>query len=132
MKLANGNTGNAQGIGIILCHFINCLTIYPVVPVHYCPSYPSKKISSGDLKFYVGFQKVTYKPLKFFDFVDPQSHSWRSPYQNINNIDYIQIEIFQFNPQRNWNIVVQTVCALLKIISLILFISTLVMSLMPG
>ena len=36
-KLANGNTGHAQVIGIILCHFPNCLIIYPVGPVYYCP-----------------------------------------------------------------------------------------------
>ena len=33
MKLANGNTGHAQGIGIILCWFPNCFIICPVGPV---------------------------------------------------------------------------------------------------
>ena len=28
LKLANGNTGHAQGIGIILCHFPKCSIIY--------------------------------------------------------------------------------------------------------
>ena len=35
VKLANGNTGHAQVIGIILCYFPNCLIIYPVGPVYY-------------------------------------------------------------------------------------------------
>ena len=81
VKLANGNTGHAEGIGIILCRFPYCLIIYPVGPVYYFPGHPSNAISSGDLKFYVGFQKVTSKPLEHCDFVDPQGHSWRSPYQ---------------------------------------------------
>ena len=33
VKLANGNTGHAQGIGIILCRFPNCSITYPVGPV---------------------------------------------------------------------------------------------------
>ena len=52
-KLANGNMGHAQGIGIILCRFPNYLIIYPVGPVYYCPGHPSNTISSGALKFYV-------------------------------------------------------------------------------
>ena len=40
VKLANGNTGHAQGIGIILRRFPNCLTIYPVGTVYYCPGHP--------------------------------------------------------------------------------------------
>ena len=36
VKFSNENTGHAQGIGIILCHFTNCTIIYPVVPVYYC------------------------------------------------------------------------------------------------
>ena len=32
VKLANINTGHAQGIGIILCCFNNCPIIYPVGP----------------------------------------------------------------------------------------------------
>ena len=55
VKLDNGNTGHAQGIGIILCRFPNCSIIYPVGPVYYCPDYPSNTISSGALKFYIGF-----------------------------------------------------------------------------
>ena len=35
VKLANGNTGNAQVIGIILCIFPNCYIMYTVVPVYY-------------------------------------------------------------------------------------------------
>ena len=75
VKMANGNTGHAQGIGIILCRFLNCSVIYPVVPVHYCPGHPSNTMSSGFLKFYIGFEKVTYKPLEHCDCIDPQGHS---------------------------------------------------------
>ena len=55
MKLANGNTGNAQVIGIILCRFTNCSIIYQVGTVYYCPGHPSNTISSGALIFYVSF-----------------------------------------------------------------------------
>ena len=55
VKLANENTGHAQGIGIILCRFPNCLIIYPVGSVYYCPGQPSNTISSGALKFYIDF-----------------------------------------------------------------------------
>ena len=74
MKLANGNTGHAQEIGIIVCRFSNCSIIYPVGTVYYCPGHPSNIISSGYLKFYVGFKKVKSEPLENFDFVEPQVH----------------------------------------------------------
>ena len=80
VKLANGNTGHAQGIGIILCRFSNCSIIYPVGPVYYCPGKHYNNISPGVLKFYIGFKKVTSEPLEHCDFVDPQIRSWRSPY----------------------------------------------------
>ena len=79
VKLANVNTRHAQVIGIILCRFTNYLGIYPVGPVYYCQGQPSNTISSGDLKFYVGFKKVTSEPLEHCDFVDTQGRSWRSP-----------------------------------------------------
>ena len=63
VKLANGNMGHAQGIGIILCCSPNCSIIYPVGPVYYCPGHPSNTISSGALKFYIGSKKVTSEPL---------------------------------------------------------------------
>ena len=88
--------------------------IYPVGPVYYFPGHLSNTISSGDLKFYVGFKKVKSEHLENCDFVDPQYHSWRSPYQTQNNLDYIKIEIFKVNPQIDSNIVVPTVCELLK------------------
>ena len=91
VKLANGNTGHAQGIGTILCRFLNCYIIHPVGPVYYCPGHPSNTISSGALKFYIGFKKVTSEPLGNCDFVDPQGRSWRSPYQTRNNLDYLQL-----------------------------------------
>ena len=117
MKLANGNMGHAQGIGIILCRFPNCSIIYPVGPVYYCPGNPSDTISLGALKFYVGLQKVTSEPLEHCDLVDPQGRSWRPPYQNQNNLDYLQVEIFKFNPHRDKNFVVPTVCGLKKSLS---------------
>ena len=63
MQLANINTGHAQVIGIILCHFTNCPVIYLVGPVYYFPGHYSKNISLGALKFFVGFQKVTSETL---------------------------------------------------------------------
>ena len=56
VKLANGNTGHAQGIGIILCLFLKNLIIYTVRPVYYCPGNPSNTISSGALKFDIGLK----------------------------------------------------------------------------
>ena len=61
VKVANGNTVRAQVIGIILCRLTNCSIIYPVVPVYYFPCHPYDIISLGDLKFYPGFQRVTYE-----------------------------------------------------------------------
>ena len=58
VKSANRNTGHAQVIGIVSCHFTNCPFIYPVGTVYYCPGHPSNTISLGDLKFYVGFQRL--------------------------------------------------------------------------
>ena len=89
VKLTNGNTGHDQGIGIILFLFHNYFIIYPVGPVYYSPCHPYNTISSGYLKFCVGFQKVTYEPLEHCDFVDPQGRSCRSPYQTQKNIDYL-------------------------------------------
>ena len=130
VKLSNGNTWHAQGIGIVLCRFTKCLIMYPVGPVYYCTYHPSNTISSGALKFYVVFQKVTSEPLENFEFVDPQGRSWRSPYQTKNNIEYLQIIFFKVNPQRDRNIFVPTVCALKKNY-LNIFIRILVVSLSP-
>ena len=80
VKLDNGKTGHAQGIGIILCRFLNCSILYPSVTVYYCPGHPSNIISAGALKYYVGFQKVMSETLEHCDFVDPQGHYWISPY----------------------------------------------------
>ena len=131
LKLANVNTGHSQVIGIILCLFPNCSGIYTVVPVYYCTGHPSNTISSGDLKFYVVFLKVTSELLEQCYSVDPWGDYLRSPYQNQNNLDCIQIEIVRVNPQINRNIVVPTFCDLYKKSSLRLFISSLVISLFP-
>ena len=98
VKLANGNTGHAKVIVIILCHFHNCSIIYTVIPVYYCPGHPSSTISPAALKIYVGFQKNMSEPLEHCDFVDPQGRSWRSPYQTQNNLDHLQIEICKIQP----------------------------------
>ena len=111
VKLANGNMGHAQGIGIVLCRFLNCSIIYPVVIFYYFTGCPSNTISSGALKFYVLFQKVMSEPLEHCDFVVPQGF-FRSPYQTQNNLGYLQIKIFKVKSHRDINIVVPTFCAL--------------------
>ena len=59
VKMVNGNTVHAQGSWVILCCFSKCYIIYPVGLIYYFPGHPTNTISSGDLKFYGGFQKVT-------------------------------------------------------------------------
>ena len=76
----------------------NCTVIYPVGPVYYCPDQTSKTISLVSLKYYYGFQKVTSEPLEHRNFVDPQGHSWRSPYQNRKKLDYIKKKRIRVNP----------------------------------
>ena len=114
VKLDDGNTRHAQGIGIILCRFTNFSIIYLVGPVYYCPGNPSNTISSGALKFYIGFKNVTYESLEHCDFFDPQGCSWRSPHQTCNNLNYLQPEIVKINPHRDKKIVFPTVCGLIK------------------
>ena len=112
VKLSNGNMVHAQVIAIILCCFPYCSIIYPVGPVYYFRGYPYNTISSGSLKFYIGFQTFTSEPLDNCDLVQNQGRSLRSPYQNQNNINYLQIKIVKFNAHRDRNIVVSTVCSL--------------------
>ena len=69
VKLANVNTGHAQRIGIVLCSFPNSAIIFTMGPVYYFPSQPSNTISSGSLKFHVGFQKVTSESLEYCEFL---------------------------------------------------------------
>ena len=114
VKLANGNTGHAQGIGIILCRFTNCPIIYLVGPVYYCTGHHYNTISSGALKFYAGFQNITTKTLQHCDFVDPQGNSWRPPNHTENNVKYLQIKTVKVNPQINRNIFFPNVCSLSK------------------
>ena len=114
VKFSYGKTWHAQVIRILLCFFPNCPIIYPVGQVYYFPGHPSNTISLGDLKWYVGFKKVTSEPLEHFGFVDPQGCSWRSPLRTRNNLYYIQIKIVKVNPQKNRNIVLPTLCGLSK------------------
>ena len=130
MKLANGNTGHAQGIGIIFCRFPNCSIIYPVVPVYYCPGHPSSTISPGVLKFYVGFKKVTSEPLEHCDFFDPQGRSWRSPYQTKKIFTIFKSKISRSTLTETRILLSQLSMDFQNKISLNLFISVLVMSLL--
>ena len=69
-------------------------TLYPVRPVYYFPGRPSNTIPSGAIKFYAGFQKVTYKSLKRCDFVDPQGRSWISSREdNTSCISVVEAKI---------------------------------------
>ena len=67
--------------------------------------------------------------LKILDLLDLKVVIGDNPLDS-KNIDYPQINIVKFNPQRDRNIVLPTVCSLLKKISIILFIKVLVMSLL--
>ena len=69
VKLANGNTGQTQGIGIILCHFPNYCIIYLVRQVYHCPCHSSSIISLDALKFYVGFLNGTSEPIEHCIFI---------------------------------------------------------------
>ena len=64
---ANVNMVHSQGIGVCLRHFPKFPIVYPVGPVYYCTRHPYNTIL-GDLKFYVGFQKITSKPLEHCEF----------------------------------------------------------------
>ena len=112
VKLANGSTGHAQGIEIILYLCTKCYTINPVETVYYCPGQPSKTISLDALECYVGFQKVTSEPIEHCNFVDPQGRSWKSPHQTQNNLEFLQIETVKVNYHIDRNIVVPNVCEL--------------------
>ena len=69
-------------------------------PFYYFPGDNSNTISSGALKLYIGFQKIKSEPLEYFDFVDLQGLSWRSPHQSQNNLDHLEIENFQSQPSK--------------------------------
>ena len=58
MKLANGNTGHAQGIGIIVCCFHNCSIIYLVGPVCYCPGHPPTPSNQFPSNFMFVFRRL--------------------------------------------------------------------------
>ena len=83
---------------MILRHFTNFPIIYPVVRVYYCPGNPSITISLGDIKFYLGFQKVTSEHLEHCDFVYPQGSSWRPPFHACKTLDYLQLKTVKVKP----------------------------------
>ena len=91
MKLANGNTVNAQVIGIILCRLTNCPIIYDLGSVYYCPFHPSNTLSLGSLKCYVGFKNDMTEPLEHYDFLEPQGCSCISLYSTQKHLDYLHI-----------------------------------------
>ena len=106
-----------QVIGIILCWFTNHAIIYLTRPVYYCSGHPSNIISSGAIKFYAGFQKVTSEALEHCDFLDPKGCSWRSPYWTQKILEYIQIEFVKVNSHQSKYNVVPKICGLYKISS---------------
>ena len=100
-------------------------------PSYSCTGHPSNTISSGALKFYARFKRVTYKPIENCDFVDPHDRSWRSPYQTQNNLECLQIEMIKSTFKDTEIILSQISVQFQNKISLRLFISVLVMSLLP-
>ena len=71
VKLDNGKTGHAQGIGIILCQFPNCLIIYPV-----------HDIDNGDINSDVpvasNYESVPYPDTTPIKFIDEPPREWNS------------------------------------------------------
>ena len=103
---------NPKELGLFYVIFQNFPIIYPVVPVYYLPGHPSNTISQGDLKMFIGFQKVTSEPLEHCNFMHLQSCSWRRPYRAQKILDYLHIEVVRVNPTRNKDIVIPTICGL--------------------
>ena len=68
--------------------------------VYYFRDHPYNNISSGPLKFYIGFQKVVYRSIENCDFVDPQGRYWISPYHTKTNLDYIKNKKIQGQPSQ--------------------------------
>ena len=66
VKLANGNTVNAQVIRIFLCRFLNCSILCPVRTVYYCLSNPSKTSHQVSSNFMLVFKMLH---LNLFDIV---------------------------------------------------------------
>ena len=60
--------GHAQGIGIVLCYLPNRPIMYLVGPVYSFTVQLSNTTSMGNLKFYLGSQKVMSEPLKNYAF----------------------------------------------------------------
>ena len=100
VKLFNVYMGHAKRIAIILCSIPNPPIIYPMVPIYYFPGHPCNTISSGAIKFYVGFQNFRSELIEHCDFVYPHVCSWISPYQT-QKLDFLQKEIFKMNLQIN-------------------------------
>ena len=87
---------------ILWWQFINFRVTLPI-PSHRVP-----------LNVFFGFQKVVAEILEHDNFVGPHGHSWRSYYRTHNIMDYLQIEDIKVKLYGNKDIVVQTICDLLK------------------
>ena len=103
VKLANGNTGNSQGIGIFLCCFPKCPIIYPVGPVYYFPGNLYKTISSCDLNFMLVNKRIHLNLLNIVIFLTLKVILGDLPTRIVN-----------VKPQRDRNIIVPTIYALSK------------------
>ena len=114
VKLYNGNKRHAQAIGIIFCHFPTCYLIYPVVPVYYCPGYPSNNISPDALNIFVGFQKFAPELLQHCEFLTLKVVLVGQPTRLKTILTTFKSKFVKVNPQRESNIFVPTVCALSK------------------
>ena len=128
MEPANGYTVHAQGIGIILCHFPNCFIICTVLPVYYCTYHPFNTISSGALKFHVGFKKFLLNLLNIVTLSTLKVVLGDQPTRLKTILTIFKCKLVKINPKRNRNIFVPTVYDILKK-SLSLIICILVISL---
>ena len=72
---------------------------------------PSHQVPSN---FMLDFKRLHLNLLNIVNLLTLRVVLRKSPYHNQNNLDYLQIEIIIFNPHRDRNIVVPTVCAFSK------------------
>ena len=108
VNFLNGKTVDAQGIGIILCCFPNRSIIYSLGLIYCFLGHPYNTILPVDLKWCVGFQKVTFNLLKNLFCLSSRS------FLEVTHLDYLQVLIVKFNPQINWDNMVTTIFGLSK------------------
>ena len=132
VKLANKNTENDRGIGIILYRFTKFPIIYPVRPFYYCPGHlptPSHQVPSN---FMLDFKRLRlnhqtlwlcWPSRLLLEITPPDSkRSWLSSNRNLSKSTLTETRILLYH---------LSVCYQNKI-SLRLFISLLVTSLLSG